>query len=596
MFQNALNKINDTNSMYSYTNPTISLFISQIRKLSGKDKDLLVLYELKKLAADNTKEDEHEVIKIYKKLYLLNIGINVSKIDFIKAIANTQLEIKNPGYLGLSLLSPGNHLVLLYDVLQKDLENLKYISSALTFISHINEPDEFIKDLVLKTKISNEGLKTYLKYLVVRSIFDNSMFFVLNSVNNGGLYAKIQIILKRRLENKLTERDIKWLIMKIKTVDCKFLKLKILTLFYKLVLISKLPIDNVLISFLKTFLANLNFKIKKSIDMAIILEAIKVLIAMGDKSDRIEEFIFKLISSKDQNYQYLGFKYSLMLKILPEIVISKIFELGIDKTLYFDTLISLITKKSYKAIYQRLGQLKQMNVTGRIEILKREDRINIILEKLCEFGDQEFICKLLYENGRFYEKIRHKNFIQKDQCRSFFNTIVKSNLPEHFLIIYDLFPNILKTNEMIADLGLNHMKQLIKYKLDENHNILNNLIDFLCTNGDPKLNKRYILEYLVECKDVDVFLKSIELFNNILTEKFIYIEENQYISYYIKNYNLILSHSDKITVTIKQVDINNTSKSDKIQIYNIKGYRSINFLVKTVNRTILKTINIKKEL
>ena len=201
------------------------------------------------MATDNTDEDERELIKIYKKLYLLTIGMNLNKMDFIKAIANKFPKIKSVGYIGLSLMPLDKHLVLLYNILQKDVENELYTSDVLSFISHISIGDDSIKDMILKTKIPDESLNTYLKYLPVKSKYEDTISFPLASITDHNLNIKIQIILNRGLESQLDQNDIKMLILKVKSVGCSFLKLKILSLLHRLALIYKLPFDSTLAPF-----------------------------------------------------------------------------------------------------------------------------------------------------------------------------------------------------------------------------------------------------------------------------------------------------------------------------------------------------------
>ena len=101
-------------------------------------------------------------------------------------------------------------------------------------------------------------------------------------------------------------------------------------------------------------------------DIALILEAMKLLVVIGHKFNKVEEFIFRLLNSKNTNSRFLGFRYAVQLKILPEVVISRVFELGIDKKVYFDSLLKLIDASNFKVIYQKLDAFKQISISGRL--------------------------------------------------------------------------------------------------------------------------------------------------------------------------------------------------------------------------------------
>ncbi|ELA42894.1 uncharacterized protein VICG_00209 [Vittaforma corneae ATCC 50505] len=573
------------NAMHSSVDPSVSLFISQIRKTRYENRESQALYELKKLAARDTKDDESERHALWKKLYLLNTGMDISILDFVKATASSNIEVKKLGYLGLLMKDSQEYLILLQNTLQKDLLDQNHVNDTLIFMS--NEPDDehTNKELIMKMKTPGESTREYLKYLIARSKYECTLHFSLISLSEPCLYVKIQIVLNQRLENRISEREAKWLLSRAASLKCQFTKLKMLQLFHRMYLASRLPIDDCIVQLLKSLLVHPSAKAKKQIEIALALESMKLLVAIGHTLERIEEFIFRLINSKNANSEFLGFKYAAMLKIMPEIVITRIFEVGIDKRLYFDSLNSLIDKTNFRRVFQRLNELRRANVSGRMDILRREQLLGLLLMRLCEFGDQEFICKVVYENPKLYEKIRHRHLISKEQCKEFFKMIVQSRSPEHFLMIYDLFPAKPRSKEMVAEIGANHMLALVRAKVENLKCILGGLIDFLCMHGDPCLNRGRLVDVLRQEESVDhsadLYFKEIEAFNLVLSERMLYIGSKEFLEYSIQNGKIKISypkHIDSVklkTLNCPDEDESNVENNQVVRVYNIGNHRSI---------------------
>lgn len=523
--------------MHSSVDPTVSLFISQIRKIKEANRAAAIMLELKKLS-NTVSDDEHsEVHNLWKKLYLLNIGVRINYMDFIKASANQNYEIKALGYLGISLCEIGEEMILLQHVFATDITKSTHRNTVLRVLANVCDETKKNHDLVMTMQAPKEGTPEYLKYLILRSRYDGTLFFSIVSTNEPTLYVKIQIILDNDLVNKLDLGAVKWILNKISTFKSPFLKHKAFDLLYKLCMISKLCADDELIQYLKTFVVQKKINPKKDIEIALAINAMRLLIAFNSVNEKLEEFVFKLITSSETNLQFMGFKHAQLFQILPEIAIGVIFRTGIDQKIHFDALIRHIGKSNFRNVYRRLNELRQITASGNAQIHRREILIQQIILKLCEFGDQEFVCRAVYENPVIYPAMRHKGLISREQCKEFFRMLIQSTIPSHFLVVYDLFPLRSKSNEHIAELGAKHAAILLVSEGDDREYIWSNMIDFLCTHGDPKLNRKSVINsvYKEKGRHFDRFMKYIELFNISVDERMLYMGNGQFMKYCISS-------------------------------------------------------------
>lgn len=590
--------------MHSGIDPPVSLFISQIRQMKCESRGPHALYELKKLAAKGAKDDECERHTLWKKLYLLNTGADISILDFVKATASSNAEIKRLGYQGLLMKDAQRYLILLQNTLQKDLLDQSCVNEALAFIS--NEPDEkgANKELVTNMKVPHEGTREYLKYLVARSRYECLLHFSLVSPSESGLYTKLQIILDRGLESRTSEREVKWLLSRSMSLRCPFTKLKTLQFLHRMHSASRLSIDAGLAQFLKGFLVHPSAKARRQIEVALALESVRLLVAAGHKSDRIEEFVFRLVNSKNASSEFLGFKYAVLLKVVPEVVIARIFEVGIDKRLYFDSLNRLIDKANSSTVFQRISELKQAAVSGRMDILRREQLIALVLVRLCELGGQELACKVVYENPRLYEKIRHRRLISREQCKEFFRMVVQSRSPEYFLMIYDLFPARPKSRDVVAELGVNHILTLVRSKAENFKYILESLVDFLCMHGDPRLNRDRLIDVLrreeIADQSIDTCLREIEAFNLVLSEKMWYIGSREFLEYSVQSGRIRISYSKHIgpvrlkTAGCLDEDESCVENNRIVRTYNVERHLSLEIEVKNGGKTTSRRVLMQK--
>lgn len=590
------------------TDPSVSFFISKIRNAKKQTQASVILNELKSMAA----KDEHDVDvtakHLWKKLYILTLGVDNNLFDFIKACASTSLLVKRLGYQGLCVGNSQKYLFLLQNVLQKDLEDQRVILDVLIFLSNIKDDKKVLGDIISRIQADQQDIKLYSRYLVVKCKYDDTPFFSVISSNEKLLFVKLQLVLDQKLYNNIEETEVSWLKIKLSKTKCSFLKMKILQLFQQLHTLSKLEIDDALCRQLKGLLIQNTEKSKKQIEIAVAIEAIKLLVLAKQARERVEEFIFRLISSKHHNSRFIGFKCAKAFKIIPEVVISKIFELGIDKKLYYNTLSTLINQRTFKIIYQKL-----MEVQSRMPVLEKGQNTKSkvvleLLERICEFGDQEFIYKILLDSPELYDFISNRNLVVKEQCKEFFKIISKQESVKYFPIIYDLFPGKIKSVETTAELGKKHLSILISQRKLENIEYFHMLVDFLCIHGNPELNRDYLLETLrnefsreanekekpyniAEYQKLeDSFFCGIEPFNiTAIPDMLLYIGRRSFMKYRIKNRKLSVELPDNCEIlgvkTTKSVsnflEISSDMKDGLLtKTYSYDGCGSVEFEVK----------------
>jgi hypothetical protein len=603
--------------------PSVSLLIAELRKIPNDLKKSIILYEMKKMAARSLSSDESVALDLWKKLYLIHIGVKLNDLDFIKACGSPCLLIKRIGYQGITYIRSSKNMLLMQNTLSKDLKNEYYCSEALIFISNILDPSNIFLDISNSLILPNESNKHFAKYLVSISKYNPEMFFELKSEKSINLFVKLQIILDNHLEEHLTYHCFKYLIDSLSSSHCPYTKCKIIEILQKLIKKKNFILEDDAVAKIKSFVFGPDVKLRKQIDIAICIQSIRLLALASIKWERIEEFILNLINSKSLNSRYLGFGLAVEFKINPEISISKLIEYGLDRQLYFNSLYDFIDQTTYKYIYLQIRMIGESPVT--LKIIKR----------LCDFGDQEFICKALFDYPNLYELIRNSKILNREQCKGFFKMVLEQDNPQFFLMIYDLFPAKAISEKLICEIGTKHISNICK-SLDQLKNsklitpktqgqsvtpdetsvfhspnfskemkdllfVFDNLINFLCLQGNQALNRLICIEYLCLnlSNGLDPVMKSqlidgILRFNLILDQKMIHLENSDFVEYHVEGDVLTLSYFDNL----KRSNNISVTFSNRIssEIKNMKltekfGIRK-NSVIEIVNESVIKYISL----
>lgn len=583
--------------------PSVSLLISELRKISSKARTNKVLLEVKRLAAKNSDTDELLLIDLWKKLYFHSIGFKINILDFIKACGSNSILIKRLGYQGITTMQPTKELVILQNTVLKDLENEDFISEALIFLSNIHDVDQIFKDIANKIVLSSENMKHFRKLLIAKSKYSDLQFFELKSENELNLFVKLQIILDNEFFGNFNIHLGEYLIQCLKRLNCQYTKLKILQVLQKMVQASHIIFNEASISKIRSFIFSLNSKSKKQIEIAICIESIKLLLISGNRYDGLDEFIFTLINSKSLNSNYLGLKLATEFKINPEITISKIIELGIEKNLYFKSLEKLIDHSTYSYVFQRLKLESEHNQNDLEKMKQREINFLKILKRVCDYGDQEFICSVLYKYPKVYELIRNEKLLKPEQSRSFFKILMGEDNPDFYLMIYDLFPSKSNSDELVFEICNKHLSRLIELTQENVPVLIDNLFTFLCLHGNPARDRQECLNILNQNMPVKIHKEILKMlvegilrFNIVLNTKMIYLDNFNFLEYQIIDKNLLIIlpldffNFSQLTVINAEKISEKTEKGKLVEMYEICN--DCEMRVKTSLGTIVKSIDI----
>lgn len=547
--------------MSSNVEPAVSLLISEFRKIPAESKKSMFLLELKNMAAKGQGSDECIAQTLWKKLYLLSIGAKISTLDFVKGCGFPNLPIKRIGYQGIAMSKSSKTLFLLQNTVQKDIENELFCPDALIFISNVLDTNEIFKYIANKLILPSENSKHFAKYLVSISKYDSNRFFEMRSEKEINLYVKLQIISDQELEHKLTPPGIEYLVHSLNKTNCPYTRLKIMQILHNLVKAQKYTLNENTVTNLKTYVFGPNTRSKKQIEIGTCIQAIRLLLISSNDYDRINELVLSLINSKSLNSRYLGLKLAVEFKINQEITISKLIELGIKREMCFNFLFQLIDSKSYKFVYQNLEFLKECDQLTPEAVNKTEKDVLKLIKRSCDFGDQEFICKALYEHPKLYFNIRNGKLLSRDQCKGFFKMLLEESDMNYYLMIYDLFPVKNTSEKLVSEIAKKHLENLIQLDDPNVFLVIENLFTFLCLQGSPTINRKVCLEVLnheyLKIKDHRTFNKVIDgigLFNLVLDSKMIHVENNEFVEYFVDsdleiNYPQNLVRNNKISVT-----------------------------------------------
>lgn len=583
--------------------PSVTLLISELRKVSLQTRKNKGLLELKRMAARNPISEESILIDLWKKLYLQSLGFRINILDFIKACGSNNILIKRIGYQGVIVNQPLKELIILQNTIQKDLENADFCSEALIFVSNINDSEEILKDIVSKLALPSENMKHYRKILIMKAKYCDSQFFELRSENELNLFVKLQILLDNEKFSYCSAHYTEYLVNCLKRLKCQYTKLKILQILQKMVKCYNITFNEASVLKIRSFIFSLNVKSRKQIEIGICIESIRLLLLSGNRYEELDEFIFTLINSKSLNSNYLGLNLAVQFKLNPEITISKIIEVGIDRDLFFNSLYKLIDTNTYMYVYQHLDFVKEVDPSNVEAKMKRERNIMSIIKRICDFGDHEFICNVLYKHPKIYPIIRNEKLIKPEQCKSFFKMLLEENNPNYYLMIYDLFPSKTNSDCLVLDIARRHLTNLIELNEENVADCLDSLFTFLCLQGNAFNNRQECLNILkdlslskMNLKVLNVIIEGIQRFNLVLDSKLVYYEFFKFLKYQVMNSELIITYSQDFPITASLKVPNAVWKSKKtekdqvIECYEIVNTCEIE--VKSSLGTVNKSIKI----
>ncbi len=501
-------------------------FISEILLLNKIDKEKRLEKEKMKIASKEYAYNNNTLAEISKLLFIQMWNIPINELEFIRACASNNLEIKKIGYLGMVAFENPQKGLLLLNTLSKDLQNPDFFSKILTFIGNFNGRLK-LDEIFSKMKPIDEESPHYLKYIIVKSKNKEKLWFSMFSAKNPVLYVKLQMLLQKNYFDDLTSNDILCLKEQCYFIKCKYTLIKLIQVYRILCSKEKIKIDEKLFEFLKKMILNLESKDNKFIDLALSIEVSKILIETNYFTEKAEYFIFQLINSLNVNFRYMGCDFAMKYGIFNNLLFEKITKSGINVFLNVRILLNLISKTNYKKVYKQREEIIHYMIKQNINLKIIEKIKKLILLKIAESADQEFLFKIIIENPDLYFYIRHKNILNIKNSRLLLGNIITSCNIYHFIVIYDIFPNNFYSNEYILELSNKHLEILLKKPNDPNIVfIIDGLIDILLYNGNKELNKKLLIDWynhLLNQKLESILLErmkvGISLFNLISEQK-----------------------------------------------------------------------------
>lgn len=518
-------------NMLSYMDP-VSLLISKVRSADSANILELMTYEMKKMAAARKKDGSSYRTEVWKKLYLQMKGAEVNPMDFLKATAELDPVLKRMGYQGLLRSRCTDYLVLMPNTLSRDLEAKTYADEALTFLCNIHDKHQVLAGIAFKAETSEDDENLYSKAIIAKSKYTDALPFAIASSKEIHLLVKLQVVLDRGTPQTMEDGDAEFLKSAVFDVKSSFTKLKILQALRKMV-VEGTVLNERLIRLLKDVIA---IPFRRHIDIGLAIEAARLLMLSRDLCGNAEDLVSRLVNSENVNCQHLGFKLVSEYKIIPDAAIARIIELGMLRKVHVDALMELVDSSNYKTIYKRIRGL--VNSIPCASCYRGS--LDQVIYRLCDFGDQEFICKVLYENPKVYSYVKKKNLLIKEQSKRLFDRILYQENSDYFPMVYDLFPTRSRHHYGASALCLRHLNILINEQRKESIMKVDYLLDFMCINGNITSNRQMILDAFelfitkMNASLIEKLISGVLLFNIILPTKLLHIRDAIFIEYAVE--------------------------------------------------------------
>lgn len=533
--------------------PNISAFITETRRLEKSRQIIRLEQEKMKIASKEYISHDNTHFGIWRLLFVQLRNIAVNELEFIKAYASKDINIKCAGYLGLIFMDNPKHGVMLVNTLSKDLEDDKHIPLVLRFISNFNDSEKFV-DLCSRIKNITENSGNYNAYIVANSKLKKTLDFAVFSRKDSVLFPKLQILLDENYFDQLNNNDLSYLRERIYVTNCRYTLLKLIQCYRSLCMNGLYSINEKLYEFIKDLLANPNSKTMKQIDLALSIESCKLLIETGHFSERAECFIFRMVNSENPNSRHIAFAFAKKYAVLSDLIIDRIIKLGLHLFSHLGRLLQLIDKTNYKRVYKQREEIVHYMLKNKASSLIAERISKCILTRIAELSDFEFLCKLLVENPKIYQEIRSKNLIAAEHARPLFKAILHKEDINFFPMIYDTMPSKILDDNYILSLASRHISILMNhYPNEQILGLFDNLFDILIIHEIKNKNRNLIVE--VYCKAIsqkapsiliDKLLSGIMLFNLVLSTKLIEIEQGTFIEYQIVDGVVTVSYSKEL--------------------------------------------------
>lgn len=502
----------------------IRSFIARIIRLDRKTRLEQMERERKALASKGCKSDGVTPQSIWKLLFLQLRGHPVDELEFIKACASMNPDVKKSGYLGLMFLESPQHVVMLLNTLLKDLHSLEHYATALAFIANYSasdaKHDAKLAQLSGDMKILTETSDNFSRYIIARARLTRRFDMPLISSKTACLLTKIQIYLDGDFTGQITENETAFIVEEVFRTKCKHTLLKILQLCRRLIRRHLIGITERMLEYLKDLLIGPSSKAAKPIDIALSMEVCYLLRESNRFPERAQCFIHRMISSENANSRHMAFSFAAASSTdgasgacdaFHDAVIERIIRLGIHQLNHLPIVLALLNVSNHRTLYSRRDEIVHYVQKDTTDARQSERIVTALLLRIIEFSDFEFLCKILNENPRIYTHIRNKNRLPLDQSRRLFRAVSARDDPDYFLLTYDTIASDTVDSQQILSIATRHVNLICDVSVPESTavppgprpehglelsdrlELLDSLFDFLMSHGDLAANRQLLL-------------------------------------------------------------------------------------------------------
>ncbi|KAF9763233.1 hypothetical protein NGRA_1414 [Nosema granulosis] len=591
--------------MFIKTDSNFSIFISDLRKLKGRDKEIKTLSERRQII--NCTNKNLEPSNVLKMIYFAINSQSFDTMQFIKAIGSDDIKTKKYGYLGLLLSEREEYLILTFNTLMKDLRNKPTRELALNFLCNVNLKNNIYSDLSGFICTKNHTDTNKVKSLVAKSrIYPMDRLNLVGSDENL-VFVKVQILLENLLANNpvdIVENDTLFLTSFYGTTTNSFLKVKLLQLYKILNEQKKITLTSSFFQCIEKDIISPHEVIKPLVDISLSVEILDLLISTSNTSQKTDSFLFRLIDSQNNNSRYMGFRLAIKHKMFANQVINKAIKNGINQRDCYEALMFFINKSTYKEVYKRKDEMRfMMDKQNTPEKIAKEIMKNILL-KISEYSKDDLYLKIYYENPELCLSKPIDRNLSEDLKSVYFKKLIPKNRIKYFPLLYSLLPRCYQDKEFYKELFQNHLNILISSKSIKASTILERLIlTYLHFQNLGFYRDLLVSRYFNAPTDLkECMLDGIHLMNTKCCDKALLFGNNLVIKY-----STTLDH---LKINIKgefiSIDVKNggerAKKVDKslegpcnIYEYELHTSRDVVITIKTENETFIKNLYLSYE-
>lgn len=587
--------------MTNRANTSLNIFISDLRTARKDDFITKILIEKRRLF--NTKDISYT--RVLTMIYFILHDIEIDPLDFVKACASEDHNIKKAAYLGLTLCKSNNLLILTVNTLMNDLKSLEMRESALNFLCNINISERIYDDLGDFICISSNMDRNITKSVIAKDKLCN--LSNLNVVGNPDslVYVKLQLILDKmnHIDNfTLMDNDIMFLVSIYPTVKCPYLKVKLIQLYRKLHDIKKLNVKPTFYTEIENDVMSPSESVKPTIMIALSVEITELFLLTAKTTTKIEHFLYRLIDSKNPNSRFIGFRLAKKYGKLIDKIIDRSIKLGLHNSFYKNSLLELLNKKNFMEVYKRKEEIRfSMDKNNVGYDLSKEILFEVFL-KMLNYGNDEFIKKVYIENPELSFKQNITSKICENSRMELFTALMAKQSVHNFHLIYCLMPTNMKNKEFYEEIFCTHLDIILKKRYNFKSQVIDKLIYTFCKFKDLTFYRNTLKEKYIEMYNMKgsydtlhTLLTGIYLMNTKSKTKVVNFFEDKFLTYKIINKKLIICDDsnykihDIISETGHQIkyNIDNYTKEIIFEAINrqniiIKLYLSIGIISQTI--------------